>query len=154
MAQPTTIRVIKNKIKLLGKERSFGEFIPEDEFNTINPAVQSSLISSRAVEVINGNLTNEEIHEMLNKLITRVEQLEEKLSGKNDVVLAEDTQKSSEQADRKPRKGDNVEFEEMDDSGNIFLSKGEVLRVRGDTAAVLIGGDVEQEVKLKDLTIV
>lgn len=149
MTQPTTIRVIKNKTKLLGKERSFGEFIPEAEFNTISPAVQSSLISSKVVEVIGGNLTNEDIHEMLNKLIERVEALEKATSRDE----PEYVNPVSNDVNRKPRKGDSVEYEEMDDSGNIFLSKGEVLKVRGDTATVLFDGDVEQDVKLKELTI-
>jgi hypothetical protein len=158
MQQPTTIRVIKNKVTLLGKKRSFGEFIPEADFKALNPTVQNALISSKTVEVIGGNLTNEDVHEMLNKLIERVEKLEAKLAEKSTPVAPVPVPKISDQTQketgRQARKGDVVQFDEIDADGNIYQYTGEVLRIRQGIAYVKDTDNKEHEVSLVDAVVI
>lgn len=157
--EATTVKVIKNNTLLLGKTRKYGDYIPAEEFEKLSLHVRNALQSSGVVKIIGGDLTNKELHGMIQELTIKIDSLEKRIdkltSGDNDIVQVDVTEPDDTGAvTRKARKGDNVQFEEIDDDGNIYIVDAEVLKVSQGIATVVNASGKEQNVEVDNLTVV
>jgi hypothetical protein len=123
------IKVLRS-CKLLGKERSFGDTIPEADFFSLGANVQSALIGSGTVEVLGSDTNPDQLFEAIQRLQASVDRLGDRIStleGKRTGTTI--NSKSKEAEDYEPDKGDTVSFVASDDDGNEYPETGKVTSV-------------------------